>query len=286
MEGPSSADVAQVQSSFLGQSTVSCSLCLDAVNDVGERSIAKLKCGHHFHLECIGSAFNAKGSMQCPNCRCIEEGQWLYANGSPRLQNSSMDGLEEGDLFAGIIDILQSNEDYHRRQVHAGSHLPFGSPPTYQYLTLVFERTNAPPSAYAEYVAHVLYSQQRSLSASAHTCPYLATQRTSFDESVTASYGRAELSSPLQNRRHDGNSARMQTVHLSEGGTRSSGGAGNLHSSRSVAEIDSADSTIFPNHVTGNHVAANHGGVSMQFGQTGLVILLLSPMFPFQTRLE
>ncbi|KAJ7526124.1 hypothetical protein O6H91_17G082800 [Diphasiastrum complanatum] len=86
MEGPSSADVDQVQSSFLGQSTVSCSVCLDAVKDVGggERSIAKLKCGHLFHLDCVGSAFNAKGSMQCPNCQCIEEGQWLYANGSHR----------------------------------------------------------------------------------------------------------------------------------------------------------------------------------------------------------
>ncbi|KAJ7526195.1 hypothetical protein O6H91_17G086900 [Diphasiastrum complanatum] len=125
MEGPNSADVAQVQSSFLGQSTVSCSVCLDAVKDVGggERSIAKLKCGHLFRLDCIGSTFNEKGSMQCPNCRCIEEGQWLYANGSHRLENSSMDGL-----FAGIIDVIQSNEDYLRRQVDAGLHLHYSSP--------------------------------------------------------------------------------------------------------------------------------------------------------------
>ncbi|KAJ7526197.1 hypothetical protein O6H91_17G087100 [Diphasiastrum complanatum] len=36
----------------LTMSTVSCSVCLDAVKDVGggERSIAKLKCGHLFHL--------------------------------------------------------------------------------------------------------------------------------------------------------------------------------------------------------------------------------------------
>ena len=34
-----------------------------------------------FFLDCIGSAFNAKGVMQCPNCRKVEKGQWLYANG-------------------------------------------------------------------------------------------------------------------------------------------------------------------------------------------------------------
>lgn len=25
-----------------------------------------------------------KGAMQCPNCRKIEKGRWLYANGSAR----------------------------------------------------------------------------------------------------------------------------------------------------------------------------------------------------------
>ncbi|GMI85813.1 RED AND FAR-RED INSENSITIVE 2 [Hibiscus trionum] len=39
---------------------------------------------HQFHLDCIGSAFNMKGAMQCPNCRKVEKGQWLYANGSTR----------------------------------------------------------------------------------------------------------------------------------------------------------------------------------------------------------
>ncbi|KAL9228193.1 hypothetical protein vseg_003800 [Gypsophila vaccaria] len=59
-----------------------CSICLDLVACGGERSRAKLQCGHEFHLDCIGSAFNMKGMMQCPNCRKIEKGQWLYASGS------------------------------------------------------------------------------------------------------------------------------------------------------------------------------------------------------------
>ncbi|XP_039056601.1 E3 ubiquitin-protein ligase RFI2-like isoform X2 [Hibiscus syriacus] len=63
-------------------SEVSCSICLDLVSDTGGRSWAKLHCGHQFHLDCIGSAFNMKGAMQCPNCRKVEKGQWLYARGS------------------------------------------------------------------------------------------------------------------------------------------------------------------------------------------------------------
>jgi hypothetical protein len=52
------------------------------VGEDGGRSTAKLECGHQFHLDCIGSAFNMKGAMQCPNCRRIEKGRWLYATGS------------------------------------------------------------------------------------------------------------------------------------------------------------------------------------------------------------
>ncbi|PSS14674.1 Coiled-coil domain-containing protein [Actinidia chinensis var. chinensis] len=63
-------------------SSVSCSICLDFVIENGNRSRAKLQCGHEFHLDCIGSAFNMKGAMQCPNCRKVEKGRWLYASGS------------------------------------------------------------------------------------------------------------------------------------------------------------------------------------------------------------
>lgn len=29
-----------------------------------------------FSSDCIGSAFNVKGAMQCPNCREVESGVW------------------------------------------------------------------------------------------------------------------------------------------------------------------------------------------------------------------
>lgn len=41
--------------------------------------------------DCIGSAFNSKGIMQCPNCRQIEWDQWLYARGPVSSQNINND---------------------------------------------------------------------------------------------------------------------------------------------------------------------------------------------------
>jgi hypothetical protein len=41
--------------------------------------------------DCIGSAFNAKGIMQCPNCRRIETGYWCYARGPHSSQDISND---------------------------------------------------------------------------------------------------------------------------------------------------------------------------------------------------
>ncbi|KAG7022322.1 E3 ubiquitin-protein ligase RFI2 [Cucurbita argyrosperma subsp. argyrosperma] len=80
--------------------SVPCSICLDVVDDSGDRSWAKLQCGHQFHLDCIGSAFNIKGAMQCPNCRKIEKGQWLYANGCRSFPDFSMDDwTHEEDLY-------------------------------------------------------------------------------------------------------------------------------------------------------------------------------------------
>ncbi|RWW85858.1 hypothetical protein BHE74_00005436, partial [Ensete ventricosum] len=95
---------------------VACSICLEAVKSGGNRSTARLQCGHEFHLgrffwskftisiissDCIGSAFNAKGVMQCPNCRKVEEGNWLYANGSHPTPELNMDDyVHDEDLYS------------------------------------------------------------------------------------------------------------------------------------------------------------------------------------------
>ncbi|KAI8025663.1 E3 ubiquitin-protein ligase RFI2 [Camellia lanceoleosa] len=75
--------------------SVSCSICLELVSDNGDRSWAKLRCGHQFHLDCIFSAFNIKGEMQCPNCRKIEKDRWLL----PSDEYSMDDWAHDEDLY-------------------------------------------------------------------------------------------------------------------------------------------------------------------------------------------
>ncbi|KAG7547785.1 Zinc finger RING-type [Arabidopsis suecica] len=55
-----------------------CVVCFEPLtNDAEERTVVKLRCSHSFHLDCLGSHFNTKKSMECPCCRQIEKGQWL-----------------------------------------------------------------------------------------------------------------------------------------------------------------------------------------------------------------
>ena len=55
-----------------------------------------LICFHY--IDCIGSAFNVKGAMVCPNCRQTEAGHWLYGNSSaPPLFDSDFD-VDDGNL--------------------------------------------------------------------------------------------------------------------------------------------------------------------------------------------
>ncbi|RDX75040.1 E3 ubiquitin-protein ligase RFI2 [Mucuna pruriens] len=124
--------------------SVPCSICLEAVTDNGDRSWAKLQCGHQFHLDCIGSAFNIKGAMQCPNCRKIEKGQWLYANGSRSYPEFSMDEwTHDEDLY----DVSYSEMSF-------GVHwCPFDHDILGQ------------PAIFAEHTA---------VSSASHACPYIA----------------------------------------------------------------------------------------------------------------
>jgi hypothetical protein len=83
-----------------GFGSVACSICLETVVKNGDRAWANLQCDHQFHLDCIGSAFNAKGVMQCPNCRKVEKGQWLYANGCRSYPEFNVeDWVHEEDIY-------------------------------------------------------------------------------------------------------------------------------------------------------------------------------------------
>lgn len=144
--------------------SVSCSICLEVVTDNGDRSWAKLQCGHQFHLDCIGSAFNIKGAMQCPNCRKIEKGQWLYANGCRSLPEFSMDDwAHDEDLY----DLSYSEMSF-------GVHwCPFGS---LARLPSSFEEGEFSSNAYHDLLGqHAIFAEHTAaVSSASHSCPYIA----------------------------------------------------------------------------------------------------------------
>ncbi|XXG78813.1 hypothetical protein AAC387_Pa08g2671 [Persea americana] len=143
-------------------SSAICSICLECVVDRGERSIAKLQCGHEFHLDCIGSAFNAKGAMQCPNCRKVEKGQWLYANGYRSLAEFSVDELVNEDNY---VDLTYSN-------------LPFGFQwcpfRGFMHLSSLFDEGEPQPNAYQDFLGSAAFGDHSTASSSTHVCPYLS----------------------------------------------------------------------------------------------------------------
>ncbi|CAI0459860.1 unnamed protein product [Linum tenue] len=144
--------------------SVSCSICLEVVMDTGDRSWAKLQCGHQFHLDCIGSAFNTKGVMQCPNCRKVEKGQWLFANGSRSLPEVNTDDwAHEEDAYYSIS------------QVSLGFHYcPFGGsltrPPS------SFEEGELSLNAYHDLLGQpaVFAEHAAAISSASNACPYIA----------------------------------------------------------------------------------------------------------------
>ncbi|KAH7517074.1 hypothetical protein FEM48_Zijuj09G0023600 [Ziziphus jujuba var. spinosa] len=121
---------------------VSCSICFDLVSYNGGRSRAKLQCGHEFHLDCIGSAFNVKGVMQCPNCRKVEKGQWLYANGSTQSFPESLDDwIPDEDPY----DLSYTEMPF---RIHW---CPFGE---LAQIHSSFEEVESPPTTYPNLQGH------------------------------------------------------------------------------------------------------------------------------------
>ncbi|CAN6468880.1 unnamed protein product [Victoria cruziana] len=146
-----------------GGAAISCSICLEVVTDSGDRSTARLQCGHQFHLDCIGSAFNAKGAMQCPNCRKVEKGQWLFANGYRAFADFGMDDwTHDEDLY-----------DLSYSEIPFGVHwCPFRG---FTQLSSSFEDADPSSSAYQDlFGRHAIFADHASASSTTHACPYLA----------------------------------------------------------------------------------------------------------------
>ncbi|XP_012434176.1 E3 ubiquitin-protein ligase RFI2 isoform X2 [Gossypium raimondii] len=165
--------------------SVSCSICLEMVTDNGDRSWAKLQCGHQFHLDCIGSAFNVKGAMQCPNCRKIEKGQWLYANGCRSYPEFNVDDwAHDEDLY-----------DLSFSEMSFGVHwCPFGS--LAQLPT--FEEGELSSTTYHELLGQNAIFSEHSAPA-AHPCPYVAYFGPTVHPSSSNSSGSVSDSSSYNN---------------------------------------------------------------------------------------
>lgn len=64
--------------------------------------------------DCIGSAFNAKGAMQCPNCRKVEKGRWLYANGHRSSADLDFDGWMSEEIYdLSYSELVKNQSGYH-----------------------------------------------------------------------------------------------------------------------------------------------------------------------------
>ncbi|XVF80580.1 hypothetical protein PTKIN_Ptkin15bG0085200 [Pterospermum kingtungense] len=109
--------------------------------------------------DCIGSAFNMKGAMQCPNCRMVEKGQWLYANGSTR------------SLHELIMEDWNVDDDYYDRDY---SEMPFGVQwcPFGEFTRIgsSSEEVESPSSTYHEiHGHHTIFAEQAAASSLAHS---------------------------------------------------------------------------------------------------------------------
>ncbi|KMT14228.1 hypothetical protein BVRB_4g075870 [Beta vulgaris subsp. vulgaris] len=144
----------------LSLSNVSCSICLEFVTDNGDRSWAKLQCGHEFHLDCIGSAFNIKGAMQCPNCRKIEKGQWLYATGCRS--------------FTDIMDEWNHDEDLYDLSYSEMFGVQWCPLPAFSRIPS-YEEGEFPSTAYHDFLGQqAVFAEHTAVSSSTHQCPYVA----------------------------------------------------------------------------------------------------------------
>ncbi|XAR49150.1 hypothetical protein NMG60_11032243 [Bertholletia excelsa] len=114
-------------------------------------------------IDCIGSAFNIKGAMQCPNCRKIEKGQWLYASGSRPFPEFSMDDwVHDEDLY----DLSYSEMSF-------GVHwCPFSG---ITRLPSSFEEGEFSSTSYHDFLGqHAIFAEHTAVSSATHPCPYIA----------------------------------------------------------------------------------------------------------------
>ncbi|XP_021839483.2 E3 ubiquitin-protein ligase IPI1 isoform X2 [Spinacia oleracea] len=125
-------------------------------NVLGQGLHLKRRC---FRTDCIGSAFNIKGAMQCPNCRKIEKGQWLYATGCRSFTDIMDDWPHDEDLY---------DLNYSEMFGVQWCPLPFSRLP-------LLEEGEFPSTAYHDFLGQqAVFAEHTAVSSSTHQCPYVA----------------------------------------------------------------------------------------------------------------
>ncbi|KAK6139433.1 hypothetical protein DH2020_026819 [Rehmannia glutinosa] len=110
--------------------------------------------------------------MQCPNCRKIEKGQWLYANGSRPLPEFSMDDWahDEDPVSVGTDQKFNYEGSTQMQKMSSTSHHdPLGH--------------------------HPIFAEHTPVSSTSHPCPYIAYVGTFHPSSSTSSRNVSDVSS-------------------------------------------------------------------------------------------
>ncbi|XP_058102626.1 E3 ubiquitin-protein ligase IPI1-like isoform X2 [Magnolia sinica] len=99
--------------------------------------------------------------MQCPNCRKVEKGQWLYANGCRSFAEHNVEELVNEDLY----DLSYSE-------------LPLGLPwcPVRGFMQLAswFEEGEPQLNTYPDLLGSTVFGDHPNAPSGTHVCPYLA----------------------------------------------------------------------------------------------------------------
>ncbi|KAI3694961.1 hypothetical protein L1987_77947 [Smallanthus sonchifolius] len=218
-----------------GVAGVSCSICLEVVADNGDRSWAKLQCGHQFHLDCIGSAFNVKGAMQCPNCRKIEKGQWLFANGCRPFPEFSMDDwAHDEDLYD--LSYTETTSMW----------CPFGG---FTRLAASFDEAEFPATAYHDLLGqHAIFTEHAAtVSSAGHLCPYFAYVQPVHPSSSSSTSSASIADGPTPTTYNNNNSSSSSSNNNNNQWNSSQSASSEMPNSYALPTMDVRyHSTLFP----------------------------------------
>ncbi|KAG0452656.1 hypothetical protein HPP92_025320 [Vanilla planifolia] len=99
--------------------------------------------------------------MQCPNCRKVENGRWLFANGNHSSSDFDLDGWITEDIYDLSYSELPLGFQW----------CPFGG---FTQLASLLDDIESHSNSYHETLGNSTFGDHSTASGSTHVCPYLA----------------------------------------------------------------------------------------------------------------